>query len=85
VKNMEQRIVSMEQELKALKERRSKTEAKRKRDEAIKSKKESARRIALTGTMILEKVHSGEMEETQFRTWLDGRLTDSVDRALFGL
>jgi len=85
VKKMEDRIASMEQQLKALKERHQKSEAKRKRDEAQQARKSEARRKVLAGTVVLEKVERGEINEAQFRKWLDSALSEPADRALFNL
>ena len=85
MKKMEDRIASMEQQLKALKERRLKAEAKRKREEAQRAKRDSARRVLLAGTVVLEKVDRGEINEADFRKWLDSALTQAEDRALFSL
>ncbi|MEJ1961065.1 MAG: hypothetical protein WDO56_05750 [Gammaproteobacteria bacterium] len=82
---MEERIASMEQELKALKDRHQKAEAKRKREEAQQAREDEARRKVLAGTVVLEKVGRGEINEAQFRKWLDTGLTDAEDRALFNL
>jgi hypothetical protein len=85
VKKMEERIASMEQQLKTLKERHQKAETKRKRDEAQLARKNDARRKVLVGTVVLEKVERGEINDAQFRKWLDGALTEPDDRALFNL
>ncbi|MEO8313348.1 MAG: mobilization protein [Pseudomonadota bacterium] len=77
--------MSMEQQLKALKERHSNSEAKRKRDEAKMAKIAATRRAVLAGTIVIDAVQNGEIHEAQFRKWLDGGLTNSDDRALFGL
>jgi hypothetical protein len=85
VKKMEDRIANMEQQLRALRERHQKAEAKRKREEVERSRRDDARRKFLAGTVVLEKVERGEIDEAQFRKWLDSALTQSQDRALFNL
>jgi hypothetical protein len=85
VKKMEERIATKEEQLKALKERHRKAEAKRKREEAQRAKTDDARRKLLAGTAVLEKVDRGEIDEAQFRKWLDSVLTQQEDRALFNL
>jgi len=85
MKKMEERIATMEQQLKTLKERHQKSETKRKREEAQRAKKDDSRRKFLTGSVILEKVDRGEIDEAQLRKWLDSVLTQPEDRALFGL
>jgi large subunit ribosomal protein L7/L12 len=85
MKKMEERIASMEQQLKTLRERHQKAEAKRKREETQQAKKDEARRKMLAGALVLEKVDRGEINEGQFRKWLDSALTLPEDRALFKL
>jgi hypothetical protein len=82
---MEERIATLKQQLKALQGQHVKSEAKRKREEAQRAKKDDTRRKLLAGTVVLEKVARGEIEEAQFREWLNGVLTQTEDRALFNL
>jgi hypothetical protein len=85
VNKMEERIASMEQQLKALRERHQKAETKRKREEAQQARQDEARRKVLVGTVVLEKVGRGEINEAQFHKWIDSGLTETEDRALFNL
>jgi hypothetical protein len=39
----------------------------------------------VVGTVILEKVGSGEIDRSQLLVWLDSSLTRKEDRALFDL
>jgi hypothetical protein len=64
---------------------RDRRASKRKRDEAQQTKIDEARRRLLAGAVVLAKVELGEINEAQFRKWLDSALTDPEDRALFSL
>jgi len=85
VRKMEERIATLKKQLKTLQGQHVKSEAKRKREEAQRAKKDDTRRKLLAGTVVLEKVARGEIEEAQFREWLNGALTQREDRALFNL
>ena len=85
MREMKDRIAILKQQLKTLQSQHVKSEAKRKREEAQRAKKDDTRRKLLAGTVVLEKVARGEIEEAQFREWLNGVLTQREDRALFKL
>jgi hypothetical protein len=85
MKNMEDRIVSMEQQLKTLRERHSKAEAQRKKDEARQVKIDDTRRKLLAGSVVLDLVQRGELDEAQLKKWLSKTLSEPADRALFSL
>ena len=85
MREMKDRIATLKQQLKTLQSQHVKSEARRKREEAQRAKKDDTRRKLLAGTVVLEKVARGEIEEAQFREWLNGALTQREDRALFNL
>ena len=85
MRKMEERIATLKKQLKTLQGQHVKLEAKRKREEAQRAKKDDTRRKLLAGTVVLEKVARGKIEEAQFCEWLNGALTQREDRALFNL
>jgi len=85
VKTMEQRIAEAKQRVRNLTGRHQKAEVQRKRAEAQQAKKNDARRKLLAGTVVLDRVRSGELAEAHFLKWLDEALDEPQDRALFNL
>ncbi len=67
MKDMQKRIATAEEQLRKLKERHHQTEAKRKRHETQQAKKNDLRRRVIVGTVVLQRVQSGELAEAQFR------------------
>jgi len=60
-------------------------EARRRTLESRRSRKADTRRKILVGAIVLAKVERGEIADSDLRRWLDGALTRSDDRELFGL
>jgi hypothetical protein len=85
MKNMDERIATLEDKLRQLKARQQRADEKRKRLEAKQTKKTDLRRRLLVGTVVLEKIQRGELDDDKFRKWLDTALVRPVDRALFDL
>ena len=75
----------MEMQLKTLRERHTKAESKRKKDMAVKMKKDDLRRRLLAGSVVIDRVQRGKLAKAEFKKWLDAAVTESSDRALFGL
>jgi hypothetical protein len=85
VLNREQRIAAIELRLRQLKCQQQRVEARRRHLAARLARKEDTRRKILVGAVVLAKVDQGVIEESVLRGWLNGALTRSDDRALFGL
>jgi hypothetical protein len=85
VLNREQRIAAIELRLRQLKAQQQRVEARRRHLASRLARKEDTRRKILIGAVVLAKVEQGVIEEAQLKRWLEGALTRSDDRALFGL
>ena len=85
MKDMQERIATAEERLRRLKERHQQAEAKRKRNEVQQARKDDLRRKLIVGSVVLQRVQSGELPDAQFRKWLEAALTRPEDRALFNL
>ena len=79
------KIAELEEKLRQLKAREQAVEARRRTLESRRSRKADTRRKILVGAIVLARVERGEISESDLRRWLDGALTRSDDRALFGL
>jgi hypothetical protein len=85
VLDREQRIATMEQRLRQLKCQQQRVEARRRYIAGRLARKDDTRRKILVGAVVLAKVEQGALEDSVLRGWLEGALTRSDDRALFGL
>jgi len=79
------RIESLEERLKKLKAKHQQIEARKRTLASRRERREDTRRKILVGAIVLAKVDQGVLEESTLRRWLDGALTRTDDRQLFGL
>jgi large subunit ribosomal protein L7/L12 len=82
---LDEQISTLQERLKQLKLRQQRTDARRRALEAQRERKTDTRRKFVVGSVILEKVASGEIDRSQLAAWLDSTLTRQQDRTLFGL
>lgn len=82
---LDEQITALATRLKELKSRQQRISARQRALEARRNRKSDTRRKILVGAIVLAKVEAGEIEEKQFRQWLDQALTRPEDRALFEL
>lgn len=80
---LDERITALETRLKELKNRQQRVSARQRALELRRSRKSDTRRKILVGAIVLAKVEAGELDEKDFRQWLDAALTRPEDRALF--
>jgi hypothetical protein len=85
MKRIDERIAGLEDKLKRLRARHQRAETRRKRLEAQEAKRAEQRRRLLIGSIVLDKVKRGEVDDAEFRKWLHAGLTRPADRALFNL
>jgi hypothetical protein len=78
-------IARLEERLRQLKARQVRAEARRRTLESRRARKDDTRRKILVGAVVLAKVEQGVVSDSDLRAWLEGALTRSDDRALFGL
>jgi hypothetical protein len=79
------KIAELEEKLRHLKAREQAVEARRRTLESRRLRKADTRRKILVGAIVLARVERGEISQTDLRRWLEGALTRSDDRELFGL
>ena len=84
-KKIDERIEALEERLKTLKAKQQRAEARRRTLESRRTRREDTRRKILVGAIVLAKVDQEVLPEKVLRGWLDGALTRSDDRQLFGL
>jgi hypothetical protein len=82
---LDDQISTLQQRLQQLKLRQQRVDARKRAIAANRDRKTETRRRILMGTLIMEKIQQGEIDQKQILTWLDHALTRSADRALFGL
>jgi hypothetical protein len=78
-------ISTLQEKLTQLKLRQQRLDARKRAVDALRERKAMTRRKILVGGIVLTKVQQGEIDNEQFRGWLDQALTRADDRALFGL
>jgi hypothetical protein len=81
----EERIAALETRLRQLKNQQMRVEARRRHLASRLSRKADTRRKILVGAVVLAKVEQGILADATLRGWLDGALSRSDDRELFGL
>jgi hypothetical protein len=82
---LDDQISTLQLKLQQLKLRQQRLDARKRAGEALRERKAATRRKILVGGVVLAKVQRGEIDQEQFRGWLDQALTRSDDRALFDL
>ena len=82
---LDDQISTLQQKLTQLKLRQERLDARKRAINALRERKAATRRKILVGGIVLAKVERGEIDNEQFRGWLDQTLTRPEDRALFGL
>jgi hypothetical protein len=82
---LDDQISTLQQKLSELKLRQQRLDARKRAVDALRERKATTRRKILVGGIVLAKVQQGEIDDAQFRGWLDQALTRADDRALFGL
>ena len=82
---LSERISTLKQRLKELNAQRQRVDQRRRTFESRKSRKEDTRRKILVGALLLARVEQGRFSEKELQGWLDGALTRTDDRKLFGL
>jgi len=80
-----ERSGTLEERLKQLKAKQQRVEARKRTLESRRTRRDDTRRKILVGAIVLAKVEQGVIEESMLRGWLEGALTRSDDRELFGL
>lgn len=79
------RIDALEQRLKELKAQQQRMEARRRTAKARQDRRGELRKKILVGAVVLAKVERGEIDQAVLLAWMEGALTRSDDRVLFGL
>jgi len=82
---LDDQISTLQEKLTQLKLRQQRVDARKRAVDALRERKAMTRRRILVGGIVLAKVEQGEIDNEQFRGWLDQALTRADDRALFGL
>jgi large subunit ribosomal protein L7/L12 len=82
---LDDQISTLQEKLTQLKLRQQRLDARKRAIDALRERKAATRRKILVGGIVLTKVEQGEIDNEQFRGWLDQALTRAEDRALFGL
>jgi large subunit ribosomal protein L7/L12 len=82
---LDDQISTLQEKLTQLKLRQQRLDARKRAVDALRERKAATRRKILVGGIVLTKVEQGEIDNEQFRGWLDQALTRAEDRALFGL
>jgi hypothetical protein len=82
---LDDQISTLQEKLTQLKLRQQRLDARKRAIGALRERKAETRRKILVGGIVLTKVEQGEIDNEQFRGWLDQALTRAEDRALFGL
>ena len=82
---LDDQISTLQGKLTQLKLRQQRLDARKRAVDALRERKATTRRKILVGGIVLAKVERGEIDNEQFRGWLDQALTRADDRALFGL
>lgn len=82
---LDDRIEALQGRLNQLKTRQARIEARKRALATQRARKDDTRRKILAGTILLEKVESGDFDSRTFKRWLDKSLSRKDDRELFGL
>jgi hypothetical protein len=82
---LDDQISTLQEKLSRLKLRQQHLDARKRAIETLRERKAETRRKILVGGIVLAKVEQGEIDNLQFRGWLDQSLRRAEDRALFGL
>ncbi len=82
---LDDQISTLQERLKQLKLRQQRSEARKRALELQRERKAEMRRKFVVGSVILDKVGSGEIDRNMLHAWLDSALTRIEDRALFDL
>ncbi len=82
---LDHQISTLQEKLTQLKLRQQRLDARKRAIDALRERKATTRRKILVGGIVLAKVQQGEIDNEQFRGWLDQALIRADDRALFGL
>ena len=82
---LDEQISTPQERLAQLKLRQQRADMRRRARQAQRERKAETRRKFVVGGVILDKVRSGEFDQTRLRDWLDGALSREEDRALFDL
>jgi conjugal transfer/entry exclusion protein len=82
---LDDQIVTLQGKLHQLKLRQHNLAQRKQAIVAQRERKLETRRKMLVGAVVLTKVARGEIDDAQFREWLDESLTRAADRALFSL
>jgi large subunit ribosomal protein L7/L12 len=82
---LDDKIAATEQKLKQLKTRQRQLDARKRSLAARNQRGQALRRKIVVGAIVLELVETGQIDQGQFRRWLDQGLTRRDDRELFEL
>jgi len=82
---LDEQIATLQERLAQLKLRQQRVEARKRARDAERERKVETRRKFVVGSVVLDRVRSGELDAEQLRAWLDGALRRREDRALFDL
>jgi hypothetical protein len=82
---LDDQILTLQEKLLQLKLRQQRVDARKRAIWADRERKADTRRKILLGTLILEKMRLGDIDQAQISTWLNSALTRAADRALFSL
>lgn len=82
---LDDQISTLQQRLQQLKLRQHRIDTRKRAIAADRERKAETRRKILMGSLIMEKMRLGEIDQSQVRAWLDQALTRAADRALFDL
>lgn len=82
---LDEQIATLQERLAQLKLRQERVQARKRARDAERERKAETRRKFVVGSVVLDRVKRGELDEGQLRAWLDGAVTRKEDRALFDL
>src|SRR5271156_6158523 len=82
---LDDQISTLQERLNQLKLRQQRLDGRKRAIETQRERKAEPRRKILVGGIVLAKPREGEIDDAQFRGWLDDALTRADDRALFDL
>jgi hypothetical protein len=82
---LDDQISTLQERLKQLKLRQQRTEARKRAVETQRERRNQTRRQFLVGSVVLNRVSTGNIDSELFRSWLNEDLLRAEDRALFEL
>ena len=82
---LDDQISTLQVRLQQLKLRQQRIDARKRAIAATRDRKADTRRKILLGTLVLERIQQGELDQVQLWGWLGETLTRPADRALFDL